>query len=341
MKELYRSRSVLGDWKSREEVMYEIRKNPDVYMVFQNLNRDFQERYIQFCMGVRGVMMTYDPFFKHIFDVEKHPERLSDFVSCIVKKKLQVKHVLPSEHRRISEKGSLLVMDILAETESGELVNVEIQKIGYLFPGQRASCYAADMIMRQYEREKSNRGEKFTYKDMKKVYTIVIIEKSGKEFKKHPNHYVHGGTWKFSTGLELDMLEEFYYVPLDIFFDIEDNKIEETKMSELAAWLYFIGSDQLRHIQKVVERYPKFEEMYREIVRFRYHPEEAIGMFSEALKVLDENTVTYMVEEMKQELEEKDKKLEEKNKKLLEKERALEESRHEIERLKELLQAEK
>lgn len=137
------------------------------------------------------------------------------------------------------------------------------------------------------------------------------------------------------------MLEEFYYVPLDIFFDIEDNKIEETKMSELAAWLYFIGSDQLRHIQKVVERYPKFEEMYREIVRFRYHPEEAIGMFSEALKVLDENTVTYMVEEMKQELEEKDKKLEEKDIKLLEKERALEESRHEIERLKELLQAEK
>ena len=130
------------------------------------------------------------------------------------------------------------------------------------------------------------------------------------------------------------MLSEFYYVPLDIFFDIEDNKIEETKMSELAAWLYFIGSDQLRHIQKVVERYPKFEEMYREIVRFRYHPEEAIGMFSEALKVLDENTVTYMVEEMKQELEEKDIKL-------LEKERALEESRHEIERLKELLQAEK
>ena len=44
-------------------------------------------------------------------------------------------------------------MDILAETEERELVNVEIQKIGYHFPGQRAACYMADMIMRQYERE--------------------------------------------------------------------------------------------------------------------------------------------------------------------------------------------
>ena len=171
--------------------------------------------------------MTYDPFFKFIFDVETHPERLSDFISHIVGRKLKVKRALPREHRRISEKGSLLIMDILAETENGELVDVEIQKIGYHFPGQRAACYSADMVMRQYEREKNRRGENFTYKDMKKVYTIVLIEESNKEFKKYPDNYIHRGVWKFDTGLKLELLQEFYFIPLDIFLAIQDNK-EET-----------------------------------------------------------------------------------------------------------------
>ena len=36
----------------------------------------------------------------------------------------------------------------------------------------------------------------------------------------------------------------------------------------------------------------------------RQKPEEVLGMFSEALKILDRNTVTYMIEELKKELEE-------------------------------------
>lgn len=36
----------------------------------------------------------------------------------------------------------------------------------------------------------------------------------------------------------------------------------------------------------------------------RQRPKEVLGMFSEALKILDRNTVTYMIEELKRELEE-------------------------------------
>lgn len=71
--------------------------------------------------------------------------------------------------------------------------------------------------MRQYEHEKSIRGEKFDYRDMKKSYTIVIMEHSSKEFKEYKNDYVHHGTWKFDTGLQLELLSEFYFVSLDIF----------------------------------------------------------------------------------------------------------------------------
>ena len=184
------------------------------------------------------VKMVYDPFFKHIFDAEIHPERLSGLLTQIIGESVEVKAVLPKEHRRISEKGSLLILDIIVELESGELADVEIQKMGYYFPGQRAACYSSDMVIRQYERVRNRRGKEFSYKDLKKVYTIVIMEKSSCEFKQSPEHYIHRGKWIFDTGLKVDLLQEFIFVSLDIFLDLKDNENIEA-LDELDAWLYF------------------------------------------------------------------------------------------------------
>lgn len=51
----------------------------------------------------------------------------------------------------------------------------------------------------------------------------------------------------------------------------------------------------------------------------RQKPEEVLGMFSEALRILDQNTVKYMVEEMQKELDEKNALLSEKDSLLTEK----------------------
>ena len=294
---------VLGNSKTRAEVMYEIWSNPKVYSVYRELSREFQEEFVEFCMGVRGVKMTYDPFFKAIFDPEKHPERLSDMLSTILGRKLKVKRALPLEQSRMLEKGAPVIVDIIVEFETGELADVEIQKIGYMFPGQRACCYSSDMVMRQYEREKSRRKKKFTYNDLKKVYTIVFMENSSAEFGRHPEIFVHRGKVRFDSGLKMEFLQEFYFVPLDIFFLFKDNKGEETINNELEAWLYFLGSDKPEDILKLTTAYPKFVELYQDICRFRYLPEEAIGMFSEALRELDRNTVNYMIEEYKRTIE--------------------------------------
>ena len=40
-----------------------------------------------------------------------------------------------------------------------------------------------------------------------------------------------------------------------------DNRGREAKVSELEAWLYFIGSDKVEHIQKVITSYPWFAEI--------------------------------------------------------------------------------
>lgn len=163
------------------------------------------------------------------------------------------------------------------------------------------------------------------------------MEKSSCEFKQSPEHFIHRGKWVFDTGLKVDLLQEFIFVSLDIFLDLKDNENIEA-LDELDAWLYFIGSDKPADIQKIVLSHPKFKQMYEEIRYFRYHPEEAIQMFSEALKILDENTVKYMIEEMTQEIKEKSQELEEKTQKIESIGKELEEKDKEIERLKKLLQ---
>lgn len=89
--------------------------------------------------------------------------------------------------------GVLLILDILVELEDGALANVEVQKIPYLFPGERISCYSSDLVLRQYSRVKGQKKNQFRYGDLKKVYTIVIFEKSPAVFHKRGMHYLHRG----------------------------------------------------------------------------------------------------------------------------------------------------
>ena len=292
----------IQELRTRDEVFQEIKTRPELYKEYCQWPEQFRNEFLEFMMGVRGVKMTYDPFFKHIFNPEVHPERLSELLSLIVGKPLKVKRELPKEHSRITEKGSLMIMDILVEFENGEMGNVEIQKIGYLFPGQRATCYSSDMVMRQYERVKSEKGEKFAYSDLKNVYTIIFMEDSSKEFEECPDDYIHRGSVTFDTGLKMNMLQEYYYLPIDIFRNIMDNISDKYALSELEAWIYFIGSDRPEDMEKIIHAYPRFAKMYDEINRFRKDPREAVGMFSEALRIMDENTVKLMIEQQKEEI---------------------------------------
>ena len=61
------------------------------------------------------------------------------------------------------------------------------------------------------------------------------------------------------------------------------------------------------------------ESICQDISEYLYRPEEVISMFSKALKKMDENTVNFMIEQMKKALEEKDAALSEKDAALSEK----------------------
>ena len=289
----------LSEPRLREDILNQLCQDATAYTDFQKLSQENQEAFLEFCMGNRGLKITFDPFFQRIFDPILHPERLNRLLSAILKQKVRVKRMLPRERKRVSEEGSFIIMDILVELSDKSLVNVEMQRIGYDFPSERCFCYGADLLVRQYDLVRAEKGDKFSYRDIRPIYVIVLMESSPQPFQKVPDQYIHRSNMVYDTSLKMNDLLNFVYIPLDIF-----RKMPHNELTELEAWLYFLGSDDPQDILRITEKYPMFRQLYQEIINFRYHPKELITMYSEALKIMDYNTVSYMVDELKSELAE-------------------------------------
>lgn len=76
----------------------------------------------------------------------------------------------------------------------------------------------------------------FKYQDIKKVYTIVFLEKSTKEFHQFSDTYIHHSKQTFDTGLNLNLLQEFTFIALDIFRKTYQNKNMSRCMTCIGIW---------------------------------------------------------------------------------------------------------
>ena len=312
--------------KREELLMQELSAVPGLYNRFLSMDQEWRTRFLDYCKGIKTIPLTYDPFFKRIFHPDIHPDRLSRLISCLLGIKVKVIKALPSEETFL-QGSALMIMDILVELEDGSLVNVEIQKIPYAFPGERISCYSSDLVLRQYSRVKGELGKKFTYHDMKKVYTIIIFEKTPSPFQELPDQYIHHGKVTFNTGLKMELLQEYCMVALDVFKEKHYSK----DRNEQDAWLSLLATENMDEVSALIQAYPWLEEVYEEMAGLMHDPEEVLNMFSEALRILDKNTVEYMVEEQQKELEEKKRELKRIQKELEESQKELEESQKELE----------
>jgi septal ring factor EnvC (AmiA/AmiB activator) len=72
--------------------------------------------------------------------------------------------------------------------------------------------------------------------------------------------------------------------------------------NELEAWLAFLSMDEPEMIVKLVETYPKFQEIYEQIYGMCRNIGGIMEMFSEELRELDRNTVQYMIDVMQDEI---------------------------------------
>ena len=291
--------------REREDIKQEIYENPKLLEKYREWDEEQQEEFLDYCTGVKGVKILYDAFFKEIMNPENTPERLNELLSLLLGQSVTIKRVLPGDSTRLADEQSLLIMDILVELADTSLANVEVQKIGYSFPGQRSACYSSDLLLRQYKRVKGEKKKAFSYKDIKSVYTIVFFETSIKEFHEYPQNYIHKFKQQSDTGLELELLQKYVFIPLDIFHGIYHNDGKSNGKNgggncwnRTEAWLTFLSTDEPEIIIELIRQYPEFKEMYEEIYVMCQNVEKVMEMFSKELIQLDRNTVQYMIDEM-------------------------------------------
>ena len=297
--------------RTQGEVLDELRENTKLWKTFCEWEEKYQQEYLDICTGVKGVKLLYDTYFKAVMNPDTRPERLNDFLSEILGKKVKILKVLPNESAQIAAESSLLIMDIVVQFEDGSIANVEVQKIGYLFPGQRSACYSSDLLLRQYKRVRAELGQGFTYRKIQKVYTIVLFEKSNSDFSNFSKEiYIHHFEQKSDTGVEMNLLQEYTFICLDIFGDIIQN--EERKIeNRLEEWLVFLSQDDPDMIIKLLNQNADFQEIYEEVYTICLNMERMMEMFSKELAILDRNTVKLMIDEMEEEVAEAKRKADE------------------------------
>ena len=96
------------------------------------------------------------------------------------------------------------------------------------------------------------------------------------------------------------MLQNYIFVPLDIFRKTMENKGISNKLD---AWLAFLSMDSPEMIMELSSKYPEFKAMYEHVYNICQNVEKVMSMYSEELKIPDQNTVRYMVDQMQEEID--------------------------------------
>lgn len=317
--------------RTREEVLNEIESKSRLKNLFYEWTEENQNEFLDFCTGVKGIKIMYDFMIKEILNPENTPERVNELLTLLLGQRVRIVDVLPNDGTRLADESTLLITDMVVQLEDGSIANLEIQKIGYYFPGERSACYSADLLLRQYKRVRGIKGKRFSYRDIKQVYTIVLFEKSPTEFQKFSNNYIHRFMQKSDTGVNINLLQEYLFIPLDIFKKNQQNENRSVKIeNRLEAWLAFFCMDDQETIIDIIEKYPDFKEMYEQAYDICRNIEEVMQMFSKELLELDRNTVKLMIDDMQKEIDCQREQLSQKDKEMLE-------MRKEIQRLQQLL----
>lgn len=124
--------------RTQGEVLSELRENTKLWKTFCEWEGKYQQEYLDICTGVKGVKLLYDTYFKAVMNPDTRPERLNDFLSEILGKKVKILKVLPNESAQIAAESSLLIMDIVVQFENGSIANVEFKKLGIYFLDKEA-----------------------------------------------------------------------------------------------------------------------------------------------------------------------------------------------------------
>ena len=107
------------------------------------------------------------------------------------------------------------------------------------------------------------------------------------------------------------------------------------ELNELNGWLALLSTDDVSKLDDLVSDYPQLEGIIADMAGYLDKPQEVVGMFSEALKILNENTVHYMMDEMQKDIDNKNEQINKQDEMIKELREQNEEQNQHIDKLQE------
>ena len=167
----------------------------------------------------------------------------------------------------------------------------------------------------------------FSYKDMKNVHTIVLFENSNSNLinSDNPELYFHVGTTTFNTHINFPLLQKYHMISLDTFRkyrysdiikgnidikkcdydeDVYEKPLTDQMLRDRLAFLSLFVTETVDEAIAIQNIFPELSEIFNEMNEYLARPEEVLGMFSEALRILNHNTAVLMVDEYRKKYQE-------------------------------------
>ena len=110
-------------------------------------------------------------------------------------------------------------------------------------------------------------------------------------------------------------------------------------LEKVTAWLSLLATRNVDDLTEILAVYPWLEAIYQDMASYLHKPEEVLTMFSDALKILDNNTVQYMIDEMQNTIDDQKAQLSDKDSQIAGKDSQINDLATEIAALKKQLAA--
>ena len=200
-----------------------------------------------------------DEVFKIVFGSEINKGYLKSFLEAILKREItdiKVKSEVSLE--KIYNKNRLIKVDILAEIDKKELVNIEIQNKKDYNIIKRTEAHASKIFYNSLES-----GDE--YREAKKTIVIWILDND--YFKDGPYHEI-SKTVRESNGEVLSDDITYHFIQLERFFE----EVEEIKTEE-EQWLAYLScqlsKEELEEVFRMNEKIRDVDKMAEEVLRDR------------------------------------------------------------------------
>ncbi len=234
-------------------------------------------------MKMKMLSPKVDYAFKRIFGNNQKPEILIGFLNDFLQlsgaeaiHSIEYKNPI-NDKKYDTEK--LSVMDVKAETNNGEIINIEIQIHPDRNMIKRSLFYWARMFAEQSRPQ--SEAQKDNYRLLKKAISIIIMDYCLEELEGQGYHSIYE-LYERSTKEKLTDALELHYVELPKF------KIVDQKQCDI--WLEFLNNPLSLLVKEEMKTNQPLDMAYGEIYRMSLSEEERGIYFAREKALADQNS---------------------------------------------------